>query len=63
MVDLNHENAVHRQSMRWLEEQRVNERSAKLARQGNQLVYRSGGEHRSFSTRRGVPCPARSTRS
>jgi hypothetical protein len=56
MVDLNDEDAVReqaryeldRQAMRMLEQTRLNEASAKSARQGNQLVYRPGGEHSFF---------------
>jgi HK97 family phage major capsid protein len=56
MVDLNNEEAVReqarfeldRQAMRLYEETRLNEASAKSARQGNQLVYRPGGTHSFF---------------
>ncbi len=48
MVDLNDEDAVHRRAMYMLEQHRLDERSAKSARQGVQLVYRRHGEHSFF---------------
>lgn len=48
MVDIFDEDAVHRQSMYMLEQARANERSAKRARQGATLTYRSGGPHSFF---------------
>ncbi len=48
MVDLNDEDAVHRRAMYMLEQHRLDEWSAKSARQGVQLVYRRHGEHSFF---------------